>query len=833
MNYIGEFTSNAGNSYRIVLSTAATGPDTTVRLSGSPFVSSVDEVEGGLYSPIRCGGATIGLLLDTPLFDLYSGQAKGVKATVYRGAAKVWAGWVSPTMYDQGFDGEFEEVQLDCVDGLAVLKNIPYRTSMRSQLTLLEIIRKCLAESEVIDTLFISDNVQFTQTAVESVCERLRLSENCFFKDKDDPSQSDDDVAWSCQDVLAEIMRWLGLTMVVEGSAVYCLDYDQMKRSTPWYWRYDVAGGQGQRIQVKRQIDIDGSSYASSGTRLSLDKIYNKVTVADDFRSMQTLFPTFGDEAFETNITADNDSILTGGYAERYRWPITINNGELGNVQVFFCEESMKNNDDTWQGHIVMVKFYKSDIFRFHRYLGSGKSKTDYTENFENAATWGRMLTTFGASYVKMWSKKLEPDEVLNLNLAMNSAGVPFNGPVTDTNAAWEVYRSFLNFNSIGDISFEPLIIFRNPRDGHIGPSAFNRTGNYDKVSGQAGRWTAYEDEREDCQNYPCVTMRDSLPEAAFGGEDSYMLIKGSYMQHDKRYVPIPLSPDPSNVDHGNYRKLGDETFMWISLKWGDRWLSRYGWLLDPDIPGEDNRYYFPLKWRLAESPIFVKDYFAASFVLDDTSKAKFVTSEKGVYIPAPKNGNLSGKPQLTIYMNRDSRGSGFNPSNGNYYEYYYNEVQILKNFSIEFKTNAGGQLDESDLLTDTVYTNEIDNGSVDPMDEITFGVCTYDGKDQSYSTVEIIDSSGPPQYADTFYNKALASLEGGPMRQEEHMVFKCVTQYSLPRALFECNLKNTLYPSMFSTFTDLSLPSRTFVVTGCTIDWKMESANLKLLEKA
>lgn len=846
MTFHAAFYSIEGNEYRIEIKTPGDG-SRDVQLAGNPITTTVDATDKNLYEPIRCGGATVRLLTMWPIWQLYSGQAKGVSVKLWGPAGLDWTGYVSPTMYSQGYDRELEEIAVDCIDGLAVLKYIPYLPDQRKNLTFLEIIRKCLREAECFERLYISTNVQRqSSTTNEGIASILRVSENAFTGDKEDASQPDRDVAWSCYDVLAEIMRFLGYTMTCQGSNVYCVDYDSLKAGDTQYRRYDIDKDdtEGTLTNIGTRTAITGASYAANGAQISLDTIYNKVRVSDEFRSMETMFPHFGDEAFEENITRHaEDNWLREVYAPNAICGTIVQDlgGKDGTFQ-FIVDGVVKDLDahesgsgEKWKGYLVLVRFYRSQIFDFHRY--HRLSHADMTEQFYNQgqACWGRMLDTFGASYVKMYKKELPASMLLSLQAAMRSAGNP-----ESSEERWAIVSEYLGDLDIDKVKFEPMIIFTNPYDPtgntyrHVGPSAFNRTGTYHVVGGQGA-------DREDCQNFPCVTMRPELPEAVFGGQNVYMVLKGTYQQHDQFNHPFPIDNDDNDaLKREGDLKNEDELFFWAKLKWGDRYLSPDGW-----SPFDS---FFKVWWRKDKGSIHVRTYYGADFTLKDNSNAGFITANDGVYITPPSSGNLSGKPEFKIYLNRDSRGHSKRNAwgdwdektktcankNENFYDRYYNEVQILQNLDIAFKANAGGVFDEDELLSDTVYVNEVENGSVEEMDEIKFKVCTYDQKNLSYSVVDYLDpSTGRSHYIDKLINRALYPDQKDGMRQEEHMVYKCVTQYESPRLIFECCLRNTVPTSLHDTFTDTSFSGQTFVVIGKETDWKMESVTLKLLEKA
>lgn len=831
MIYSGEFISKDGHQCRIEIQNKKMLANQTLTLAGTPFTTCIDKGDDILYTPIRCGGATVTVLTEVPLLDMYSANATDIKVTFTRDGIVQWRGFVCPTMYDQSFDREKEKVQIDCVDGLAVLKSIPYRTQKRERLPLLEVIRKCLRSSDCYSTLWISDNVQLTPTGTQALCESLRISENNFFEKKEDEAQTDDDVAWSCYDVLAEIMRWLGLTMVADGDNVMCIDYDAIKAGEPAYYRYSLEQGApatGTRYgSLTARHHITGAAYAKSGTRLSLDRIFNKVTVVDDFRTIENVIPKLGDPLYETNITMGTDTVMGGVLPSGWVYNLfttyeRIVNGKYDNFQIFTCSAKFGS---VYQRYVVIVKFMKSDILKFHHY-GFGASPNtllDMTDLCEEGMCWGRMMQMRGATYVKLYRRQITDEEYADLMDRYERAGRP-----SHAQDRFDVYCQFLNITNPEQVELKPMIIFYDPNDGgkRIGPAAYDRTGNFESVSGQGS-------DLEDCQRYPAVTLRKRGLDMVFGGENTYLVLKGNYQQHAIREAPFPLDPkDNEELEYKKSNKARTSCFMWMELKWGDHYLDASGeWFA--------NRRFYKIPWIHQVKPaVLVTDYFAKDFKLFDTTAAKMITDADGVYIKTHSssfNVNLVGEPELTLYMNHDSRS--FIPNvtetaQNNSWSKYYNEVQILTDFSADIIVNNGGVLNEADLSSDTVYVNETESGSIDPMDDITFKVCTYDGKSFSYAVVDI-GGDLSTQFVGNLYNKALYPSQGTPMRQEEHLVFKCVTQYSAPRKVLECNLKTEGGHKLYGIYTDTSLAGPSFVITAMETDWKMDRTNLTLLEKA
>ena len=137
--YIGEFTSIDGRDFKVEIETKGSGSGTFI-MSGEPLSSSMDSDGKTMFAPIKTSVMTVSILTKNLPFDLYDGDATAVKVTGSQGSNVIWGGYVTPCAYSQGFDQELEELQIECVDGLAVLKEIPYSSADKEIKSFLHII---------------------------------------------------------------------------------------------------------------------------------------------------------------------------------------------------------------------------------------------------------------------------------------------------------------------------------------------------------------------------------------------------------------------------------------------------------------------------------------------------------------------------------------------------------------------------------------------------------------------------------------------------------------------------------------------------------------------
>ena len=810
--YTAEFTSIKNVNYKIEINTEKGSGTHTLLLSGEPFSTKMDSEGKNIYSPLKTTSATIGIMTKNLESNIYSGKAKGtsVKFTNTDTNKVEFTGYVTPCKYDQDWNEELEEVEIECIDGIAVLKSIPYPVTGSVE-TFANIIFNCLKQSGCFKKLYVTDNVQLTVNGTDNIIEKLRVSQNNFFEERQE-GQTNDDVAMSCYDVLIEVMQFLGYTMFAEGDEVFIIDYDAIKRGNNKYFSYNLTGttlGTYTTVTKAYSHQITGESIGETGTTVSLDKVFNKVTVKDDFYTYDSLFPNFGDAKFETNITAALDwnasDMFKRGYYVIDTITQTSKSGKSENFTIFICPAW---RDKTF---VCIVKFYKSDVFQFCKY--DKNTKQDRTEEYETDMTWSKLFECHGATYVRLWKKEVSRSEAEDFRGRYNY--------MLPQETKLQMWIDFLNRNP-EDIALTPYVLCLNWSDGHIGPAALNSTGRYDRT------------ENEDCRKYPFVKLR-RFDSSVFGGKDAYLLINGKQLSHDEQNTPFPISDGANNkkLKREPDKKYEEEGFLWCRMKWGSNYWNGEGWQTTPTD--------FKLRYWTGNSTIRVRNYYDKFFDFADTASKSMVKGAKGYYLTCPQNGNLAGEAEFIIYCNRDLWGKSNHGHwhSSNRYSRYYNYVQVLSDLTMTAEI-SNGMLDDMENDTDTTYTNVIATGAVDKMSDIKFKICTFDNKKPSYSGVDYLDSSKNSVYLKYTYNKALNSLETGvtasnrdghKMVQEEHLIFKLVNQYQEPRTIIKTTLKN-LGHKLYGTYTDKIIKNKTFIVSEMNIDYKQETAEMKLTEK-
>ncbi|WP_308576502.1 hypothetical protein [uncultured Prevotella sp.] len=81
------------------------------------------------------------------------------------------------------------------------------------------------------------------------------------------------------------------------------MDYDAIKNGINEYYSYIIDNPTPTKITLEHSKVIVGSDYSGGSSSLSMDDVYNKVTVKDDFYTFEEVLPDMFNNAI--NITSD------------------------------------------------------------------------------------------------------------------------------------------------------------------------------------------------------------------------------------------------------------------------------------------------------------------------------------------------------------------------------------------------------------------------------------------------------------------------------------------------------------------------------------------------
>ena len=775
----GQFRDTENNLYEVTI-TSEIGGSVKIELEfgDTPFTSSV-EGNDFLYKPARYTSATVNLISRNNYyyFDIYSGKPQGTKVEVVKNGNVVFKGYAEPTLYNIGYESNVEELSIDCIDGLASLQYFEYEPINGSAgvHTLIDIIEHCVRKAGCYDTVVADISTIIDGTSKELLLYGLVSEQNFISSYPEEKTQKD---TKTYQDVLEAICQYLCLTATADGSTVYLIDYDTMTEQSAKCAILDLDSREitTDTWDSSRNIHIIGAgSYAEGGAQLSLAKVYSKVTVSNDLKTFDALLANPFDGA--QNITIDDAEITgkPGGLDTVAHFGEYVKgSGDDAKMLAMLDRVNGAQNNDSFNA--VFVKYYSNNNFKLHHYASNNGvlSPTTFADEYTN---YTMTHTYHGAYLAKMDVSKLDKMDFDEY------AKKWYSGEMT--------IDEILARQEKSTVSFSEMIVMYNGTKNHITP--------------------------ENADKYPYLSTTIAMKNTAlFGGKNAFLLVSGSVIVHDKSEQPYPI-PD-GEVDLGNGRYLVDlsKAHLLARLEWNGKFFDGESWV--------SSAVNFRIPY-LNQSRRFDAVHYKENKIVNTVTWRDGIKDE-GFKIPLPSDGEvLKGQPKLTIYAPLDLG-------------YYNSVVMVLKNFKVSAVVSDptfSGSLDD-----DTVYTNIIDEGFADEMDEIKLSVTTYDNKKPCYNAVAY-DDKGKSFFVDKTTNVGTQAREvgtelhdgsvsaDGAMRQEEHLLWRSVNQYSHPAIELEISLKSDLQPCDIVSENNLN---KTFCVTAANKDYKYNTYKFKLTEK-
>lgn len=352
MQYIGQFSDIQDNihflTFEVVGDSASTSID--IDLADNPFTTDMDASSDNLYKPVKCQNAVARILtkgLDDYMFNLYSSGAKDVKVTLRQGDNIEWVGYVEPSLYDIGYVYEREVLEVNCIDGLSILQFLKYEPigEEKGIYSLKNIIAHIAKQCECYSHLYLAQNLFISEQEADAqtnIFDRVNISEQIFFN-RDGKEESDD----TFKQALEKILTYLGMTIVAQGDDIYVIDLDAVKNNITSYVKVDLNGIEPDTIvNMPSQNTITAGQYASDNSRLSLDKVYQRASVEDNFYAADNLLPDIFDETHQVRIFPDNTS------------------DGLPKQAIVQCHIEDENDSEVW----CFYRVYRNDLYNFYAY---------------------------------------------------------------------------------------------------------------------------------------------------------------------------------------------------------------------------------------------------------------------------------------------------------------------------------------------------------------------------------------------------------------------------------------------------------------------------------
>ena len=368
MYYNGSFLSQKGETITVHI---VTGADKSREIiigdegSGIYFPAEspvvINNCINDTFDVLLRSSATVKLQTRDFLPDLFSKTCRDTVINIFKGGKCVFAGFVDPQTYSQGFNDIYDEIELSCIDMLTALQYSKYgnagwpgvdfdqlkggaglktfKAIMGNILGAISAGIDITGESETECLYDGSRSLTSANADRYEIFSQISVSDLLFMN-------GEEDAVWSQDEVLEAMLKYLNLHILQEGFNFYIFAWETLRKATAIDWR--AVGGGEVTQQTRKLIDIDLANAEGTGTNISVGEIFNQLKL------------TCNTEAIEYIVSNPLDSAdLTTPYdrSQLYLTEYMLKNNEKINKFTQFVNGlDSGNKDGTISDWYVRVK---------------------------------------------------------------------------------------------------------------------------------------------------------------------------------------------------------------------------------------------------------------------------------------------------------------------------------------------------------------------------------------------------------------------------------------------------------------------------------------------
>lgn len=858
-------------------------PITLVKTPSSP-VRITHEADENVLSPVRTSTATIEVLTPNKkefFFEMNATEPLDFPVliqehpTTEEGRRSVlWYGFLTPNRFDNDYTSAKDVVTFECRCGLSVLSDLPYISEEKKSLLMSQVLLKVFGRLQThgggYKVLHVQKTFNIKSPSKTQDFTTLRISEKNFFDKKEYDEQPDNEVAWTCKEVLEEICKWLNLSAVARGREIYLFDCEALKGGQNEFYTYSLEQFPErepaytlERLNIIESVEIRNELFGGSDNSISLDPVANSVKTKDNFYKVTALFEDAFDEGKLRDVTAPMGKFYPLYYqgGRNYETP----NGSIINFALYGL---YWNYPDERTGHATTgyygtlhdarilgskfgagIRIKKATWFKFfdttgaslYRYdlVGSvdgvveyDKSVTpgdalpqtslsvftfpfrksevfDYYPGIKQPAPDARAIEQIGACIVREYSKKLDTDldeYIKKANPNYNS----FSGYYERYQPKADIYaNSFNNLTPFLDFDEKILLVV-----GYLSQALKSP---------------------EDYRRFPCLSIKRNIPEELFiQNPYRYFRISGEFAMNNKPYdITFNDKGSDQSKNEEDKKDIGvekierEDLFIRARLEVGGLYWNGVYW----DHQESDFKIYYGKQegTKCEDIPYTWHALSGSGRVWGQGLK------EEGYYIPMPPEPQ-GDKCEFIIYLpdGKFREGYKYKVSPEKQGE-LGNEIELtlakaiggspwcywLKNLKFELVDANPNYLE--DTKSDTEYAYNASSSSTLKGESREFKICTDDGSVPNYSSVTYLGENRAEAV-----DKVFDFTTQTEIRQEELYIHKYLQQYRTPSVRLKLELRlNSINP--FAVFSSVLHPGASFMPMGGEIDLERSTARIEL----
>lgn len=439
------------------------------------------------FDHLLCQQATVRLLARNFVPDFFCASCRDAVVNIYREGECLFAGFIEPQSYSQGYNEEFDEIELSCIDALTALQYAKYRdvgslgvlynvvkaeAEQRTFLAMLkEILGGVTAELDIVGgnaMRYLYDGSKAVDDLAGNhyaIFGQLTVSELLFLGDEEDD-------VWQQDEVLEEILKYLNLHIVQDGFTFYLFSWESVKGDERIYWRDLLTGAS---VTTARQTtDIVTGLVTDTDTTISVGEVYNKIMLTAKVESMESVIES----------PLDND-LLKSPFSNKQKYMTEYSSDGEGSKAINAFDAMTHGQETSYSGGCVTdwyVQMMNNSQWLFPK-SGSGNLMEEYCSEGRNqhilpnwlAKNQGAAIMALGKVEKKTDGKDNSPTLKVEMT---NYLVVSVNGNCDDKEAT-----TYPNTNSLK--AGIPRAVYNGSMTGGVFSPTDEGTTNYIVLSGK------------------------------------------------------------------------------------------------------------------------------------------------------------------------------------------------------------------------------------------------------------------------------------------------------------------------------------------------------------
>ena len=439
------------------------------------------------FDHLLCQQATVRLLARNFVPDFFCASCRDAVVNIYREGKCLFAGFIEPQSYSQGYNEEFDEIELSCIDALTALQYAKYRdvgslgvlynvvkaeAEQRTFLAMLkEILGGVTAELDIVggnamrylyDGSKAVDDLAGNRYAIFG---QLTVSELLFLGDEEDD-------VWQQDEVLEEILKYLNLHIVQDGFTFYLFSWESVKGDERIYWRDLLTSTSA--TTSRQTTDIVTGLVTDTDTTISVGEVYNKIMLTAKVESMESVIES----------PLDND-LLKSPFSNKQKYMTEYSSDGEGSRALNAFDAMTHGQETSYSGGCVTdwyVQMMNNSQWLFSK-SGSGNLMEEYCSEGRNqhvlpnwlAKNQGAAIIALGKVEKKTDGKDNSPTSKVEMT---NYLVVSVNGNSDDKEAT-----TYPNDNSLK--AGIPRAVYNGSMTGGVFSPTDEGTTNYIVLSGK------------------------------------------------------------------------------------------------------------------------------------------------------------------------------------------------------------------------------------------------------------------------------------------------------------------------------------------------------------